>query len=165
MWYKKSFSLPKNWDGKDVIIHFEAVDHHCSVWVNDILVGSHKGGFDRFSFNITPYLKLKGNQKVVLSVEDATNFSSQPRGKQQINASGKEFITQRNEYGVIQNFSLVNYDQSDFIYFTGINYKIKKNIYANIQYNWWGEDLNNSNNPTFNDFNYRRLLFIFSVKL
>jgi beta-galactosidase/beta-glucuronidase len=88
MWYKKSFSLPKNWDGKDVIIHFEAVDYHCSVWVNDILVGSHKGGFDRFSFNITPYLKLKGNQKVVLSVEDATNFSSQPRGKQQINASG-----------------------------------------------------------------------------
>ena len=88
MWYKKSFSLPKNWDGKDVIIHFEAVDYHCSVWVNDILVGYHKGGFDRFSFNITPYLKLKGNQKVVLSVEDATNFSSQPRGKQQINASG-----------------------------------------------------------------------------
>ena len=88
MWYKKSFSLPKNWDGKDVIIHFEAVDYHCSVWVNDILAGSHKGGFDRFSFNITPYLKLKGNQKVVLSVEDATNFSSQPRGKQQINASG-----------------------------------------------------------------------------
>lgn len=88
MWYKKSFSLPKNWDGKDVIINFEAVDYHCSVWVNDILVGSHKGGFDRFSFNITPYLKLKGNQKVVLSVEDATNFSSQPRGKQQINASG-----------------------------------------------------------------------------
>ena len=86
-------------------------------------------------------------------------------GLKQINASGKEFITQRNEYGVIQNFSLVNYDQSDFIYFTGINYKIKKNIYANIQYNWWGEDLNNPNNPTFNDFNYRRLLFIFSVKL
>ena len=86
-------------------------------------------------------------------------------GLKQINASGKEFITQRNQYGVIQNFSLVNYDQSDFIYFAGINYKIKKNIYANIQYNWWGEDLNNPNNPTFNDFNYRRLLFIFSVKL
>lgn len=88
MWYKKSFRLPKNWDGKDVIIHFEAVDYHCSVWINDILVGSHKGGFDRFSFNITPYLKPKETQKVVLSVEDATNFSSQPRGKQQINASG-----------------------------------------------------------------------------
>ena len=108
------------------------------------LNSSHINGFINLEFSKKFYLQL---------------------GLKQINASGKEFITQRNEYGVIQNFSLVNYDQSDFIYFTGVNYKIKKNIYANIQYNWWGEDLNNPNNPTFNDFNYRRLLFIFSVKL
>ena len=88
MWYRKNFELPKNWSGKDVVIHFEAVDYTCAVWVNDILVGTHKGGFDRFSFNITPYLKPNGQQKIVLAVEDATNFSSQPRGKQQINASG-----------------------------------------------------------------------------
>ena len=88
MWYKKSFKLPNNWSEKDVVLHFEAVDYHCAVWVNDAFVGTHKGGFDRFSFNITPYLKPDGLQKVVLSVEDATNFSSQPRGKQQINASG-----------------------------------------------------------------------------
>ena len=88
MWYRKNFELPKNWSGKDVVIHFEAVDYTCAVWVNDVLVGTHKGGFDRFSFNITPYLKPNGQQKIVLAVEDATNFSSQPRGKQQINASG-----------------------------------------------------------------------------
>ena len=88
MWYRRSFKLPNNWSGKDVVIHFEAVDYKCALWVNDILVGTHKGGFDRFSFNITSYLKSNGSQKIVLAVEDATNFSSQPRGKQQINASG-----------------------------------------------------------------------------
>ena len=88
MWYRRSFILPNNWSEKDVVIHFEAVDYKCALWVNDILVGTHKGGFDRFSFNITPYLKSSRSQKVVLAVEDATNFSSQPRGKQQINASG-----------------------------------------------------------------------------
>lgn len=88
MWYKRNFMLSENWKEKDVILHFEAVDYKCAVWVNDILVGTHKGGFDRFSFNITPYLKSKGQQKIVLAVEDATNFSSQPRGKQQINSSG-----------------------------------------------------------------------------
>ena len=88
MWYRKSFKLPNKWSGDDVIIHFEAVDYHSTMWVNDILVGTHKGGFDRFSFNITPYLNPEGLQKIVLSVEDASNFSSQPRGKQQINASG-----------------------------------------------------------------------------
>ena len=88
MWYRRSFNLPNNWSGKDIVINFEAVDYKCALWVNDILVGTHKGGFDRFSFNITPYLKSNGSQKVLLAVEDATNFSSQPRGKQQINASG-----------------------------------------------------------------------------
>jgi beta-galactosidase/beta-glucuronidase len=88
MWYKKTFDLPKNWSGKNIIIHFEAVDYDSSVWVNDILLGSHKGGFDRFSFDITPYIKPNGRQKIVLSVKDGTNFSSQPRGKQQIKPSG-----------------------------------------------------------------------------
>ena len=88
MWYRKSFRLPNNWSENDVVLHFEAVDYHCAVWVNDAFVGTHKGGFDRFSFNITPYVKPGGLQKVVLAVEDATNFSSQPRGKQQINSSG-----------------------------------------------------------------------------
>ena len=40
MWYKKSFTLSKNWKEKDVILHFEAVDYQCAVWVNDILVGT-----------------------------------------------------------------------------------------------------------------------------
>ncbi|MEC7172964.1 MAG: sugar-binding domain-containing protein, partial [Bacteroidota bacterium] len=88
MWYMKTFDLPKNWSGKKIIIHFEAVDYDSSVWVNDILLGSHKGGFDRFSFDITPYIKPNGRQKIVLSVKDGTNFSSQPRGKQQIKPSG-----------------------------------------------------------------------------
>lgn len=88
MWYKKTFILPKDWKEKDVLLHFEAVDYHCSVWINDVLVGQHKGGSDRFSFNITPYLKTKGVQKIILTVQDDTNFSSQPRGKQQINSSG-----------------------------------------------------------------------------
>ena len=88
MWYMKTFDLPKNWSGKKIIIHFEAVDYDSSVWLNDILLGSHKGGFDRFSFDITPYIKPNGRQKIVLSVKDGTNFSSQPRGKQQIKPSG-----------------------------------------------------------------------------
>lgn len=88
MWYRRYFNLPNLWHTKRVILNFEAVDYHCSVWVNDAWVGSHKGGFDRFSFDISPYLKTGGKQKIVIAVEDETNFSSQPRGKQQINASG-----------------------------------------------------------------------------
>jgi hypothetical protein len=83
-------------------------------------------------------------------------------GIKQLSAKGKEFISQRNEYGEIENFLFANYDQQDYMYFTGLNYKIQKNIYANIQYNWWGTLVPNQSTL---DFNYNRLLFIFSVKL
>ena len=43
MWYRKSFELPNNWNGKDIVLHFEAVDYYCAVWVNDVLVGTQRG--------------------------------------------------------------------------------------------------------------------------
>ena len=88
MWYQKKFIVPENWIGKKVIINFEAVDYHAVVWVNGNWVGSHKGGFDRFSFDITPFLKKTGNQELIISVKDETNLSPQLRGKQHYKPSG-----------------------------------------------------------------------------
>ena len=41
----------------------------------DTFVGSHKGGFDRFSFDITTFLNVRGNQTIEVSVKDGTNLS------------------------------------------------------------------------------------------
>ena len=64
MWYRKKFIIPSEWKGKRILLNFEAVDHDTNVWVNDIFVGSHKGGFDRFSFDITTFLNVRGNQTI-----------------------------------------------------------------------------------------------------
>jgi beta-galactosidase/beta-glucuronidase len=82
LWYRKTFHLPDNWESQEVIINFEAVDYESAVWINGAYVGSHKGGFDRFSFKITPYLTIGGEQEVVVAVNDPTSYSPQPRGKQ-----------------------------------------------------------------------------------
>ena len=82
LWYERPFTLPKKWKGKNVLLHFGAVDWHAEVYVNDVLVGEHKGGFDPFSFDITPYLKKSGKQILKVKVQDATDNSFQPRGKQ-----------------------------------------------------------------------------------
>ena len=84
VWYKRNFEVPSDWKNKSVILNFDAVDYSSSVWVNGAWVGSHKGGFDRFSFDITPYLKKKGKQELVVGVDDPSSFGTQPRGKQQI---------------------------------------------------------------------------------
>ena len=52
LWYEKTFTLPKKWKGKNVLLHFGAVDWQADVYVNGALVGGHKGGFDPFSFDI-----------------------------------------------------------------------------------------------------------------
>tara|TARA_B100000929_G_scaffold206134_1_gene164217 strand:+ start:282 stop:2120 length:1839 start_codon:yes stop_codon:yes gene_type:complete len=88
LWYHKNFQIPKNWKRKEIILHFGAVDWESELWINDKKVGIHKGGYDPFSFNITPYLKKRKNQKIELRVWDPTDEGFQPRGKQVKNPRG-----------------------------------------------------------------------------
>ncbi len=91
LWYQRAFDLPKGWKGKRVLLHFGAVDWKADVWVNDVKVGSHTGGYAPFSFDITGTLNSKGNTLVV-RVWDPTNDSYIPHGKQ-VNKPGGIFYT------------------------------------------------------------------------
>jgi len=82
LWYKREFTVPSNWKGKNIKLNFGAVDWKADVFVNDILIGSHKGGFAPFSFDITPFLGGKSKHKLVVRVWDPTDKGFQPRGKQ-----------------------------------------------------------------------------------
>mgnify|MGYP001807650282 FL=1 len=88
LWYHSIFIVPKSWKGKNIILHFGGVDWKSEVWINDVYVGSHQGGYDPFSFDITSYLNNKKNQKLVVKVWDPTDEGYQPRGKQTINPHG-----------------------------------------------------------------------------
>lgn len=87
LWYKRTFNIPSKWNGKDILLHFGAVDWKAEVFINDIKVGEHTGGYTPFSFNITPFLK-SGKQKLVVKVWDPTNDGYQARGKQINNPHG-----------------------------------------------------------------------------
>lgn len=88
LWYKRTFNVPSNWKNKDVVLNFGAVDWKADVFINDVLIGSHQGGFTPFSFNVTPYLTGKNNQKLVVRVWDPSDRGYQPRGKQTSNPEG-----------------------------------------------------------------------------
>ena len=87
LWYRTEFSVPSSWKGKRLILNFEAVDWKADVFVNDVQVGSHTGGYTHFSFDVTGYLK-GGSNKLELKVTDATDNDLQPRGKQVRNPKG-----------------------------------------------------------------------------
>jgi hypothetical protein len=79
MWYRRTFDVPAKWQNKQVIIHFEAVDHDATIFVNGKKAGTHAGGYDSFNFNITPYLK-KGTNTLVVAAQDL-NDGRTPSGK------------------------------------------------------------------------------------
>jgi len=81
VWYRRSFVLPEDWQGKRVFLHFGAVDYEATIWINREQAGIHRGGYSSFSFEITHLLKEGENHIVVRAVDDTRN-SLQPSGKQ-----------------------------------------------------------------------------------
>ena len=88
LWYKREFTIPANWKDKNIILNFGAVDWRADVFINDIIIGSHQGGYTPFSFNITPFLAGKTMHKLVVRVWDPTDRGFQPRGKQVTSPNG-----------------------------------------------------------------------------
>ncbi|WP_206108242.1 glycoside hydrolase family 2 protein [Paludisphaera soli] len=89
LWYRRTFDLQEPAAGTRFLLHFGAVDWAATVTVNGKEVGSHKGGFDPFTFDVTDALDFsKEAQEVVVAVTDPTDTGSQPRGKQVLKPEG-----------------------------------------------------------------------------
>ena len=82
MWYRRTFSVPAEYEGKRLLLHCGAVDYRAHVWVNNKLVVTHEGGQTPFHADITAALRTDGEQVVVIRAEDDPTDLAQPRGKQ-----------------------------------------------------------------------------------
>ena len=96
-----------------------------------------------------------------VNAELAKKFFIQASYKQ-FNANGNEFLTQRDNYGNITYFTSTQIDQKDHILSFGMLYKLRENVYANLNYNWWGMKFTDQ---PYLDYKYNRLILILSVEL
>ncbi|MEN3358165.1 MAG: hypothetical protein V7637_2147, partial [Mycobacteriales bacterium] len=87
LWYHRTFTVPAGWSGRRVQLNFGAVDWQATVSVNGAMVGTHTGGYDAFSFDITGRLRAGGND-IVVGVYDPTDAAGQPVGKQRVDGGG-----------------------------------------------------------------------------
>ena len=79
--YRRSVTLPEDWQGGRVLLHIDAADQHLSCWVNGKAVGRHRGGYDNILFDITDF--LEGNvANLKLICRDDLKDTSLPYGKQ-----------------------------------------------------------------------------------
>ncbi|MDR1682929.1 MAG: T9SS type A sorting domain-containing protein [Candidatus Symbiothrix sp.] len=88
VWYRRSFSVPAAWTGQRVLLHFGAVDYSCEIFINGESVGTHQGGYDPFSIDITEKVAGSGTQDIAVRVSDPTDLKGYPRGKQTLYPGG-----------------------------------------------------------------------------
>ena len=86
-WYRRLFAVPATWSGKRIILHLDAVNWQARVYVNGQTVGTHKGGYDPFSYDITPYLN-GGTNELIVNVYSPEDHAGEPRGKQTLHPGG-----------------------------------------------------------------------------
>ncbi|MHA1245165.1 MAG: glycoside hydrolase family 2 protein, partial [Candidatus Heimdallarchaeota archaeon] len=82
LWYQRTFTLSKDWKNKRILLHFGAVDWECKVWVNKKEVGSHRGGYSPFTFDITEFVNFEKENQLQIRVYDPSEKGKQPTGKQ-----------------------------------------------------------------------------------
>lgn len=80
VWYRRTLNVDEFPQGR-ALLHFGAVDFFTKVWVNGVFVGSHKGGYSSFVFDITHAL-LQGENVIVVYAEDDLRSRMQVCGKQ-----------------------------------------------------------------------------------
>ncbi len=90
LWYRRTVEVPRKWRRGRLLLHFGAVDWESTVWVNGKEVGTHRGGYDPFSYDIRDSLKSGARQEIVVRVLDPTdeNNSGIARGKQVMKPHG-----------------------------------------------------------------------------
>ncbi len=88
LWYHRTFEIPGSWRDRKILLNVDASDWETTVWVNGKEIGTHQGGYDRFTFDITDALSKRIKQDILISVRDPVDQGTQPRGKQVLDPHG-----------------------------------------------------------------------------
>ena len=81
VWYRRTVTIPREWAGSRILLHFQAVDHDTTVWVNGTEVVRHRGGFTPFTADLGDVAEPGSDIVVVVRARD-TRHGPQARGKQ-----------------------------------------------------------------------------------
>lgn len=94
VWYRRTAEVPSAWAGRRTLLHFQAVDHDATVWIDGVEAGRHRGGFTGFSIDITELTEPGRPFAITVRARDS-RYGSQARGKQSTRFGGYEAFYRR----------------------------------------------------------------------
>lgn len=66
--YRRTFTVPADWKGREVFVNFDGVDSFFYIWINGQYVGFSKNSRNLAQFNITDYINFKGENVIAVEV-------------------------------------------------------------------------------------------------
>ncbi|TDE91531.1 beta-galactosidase [Occultella glacieicola] len=81
VWYRRTVTIPAEWSGRRALLHFGAVDHDTTVWVNGTELVRHRGGFSPFTADLHGVAGPGEQATIVVRARDPRH-ADQARGKQ-----------------------------------------------------------------------------------
>ncbi len=89
VWYQRTVWVPRGWSGQRIVLHFESATHRATVWVNEIEVVSHEGGYTPFEADITDQVSPGEEVRITAVVNNTLNWQSIPPGVIEDTPAGK----------------------------------------------------------------------------
>lgn len=84
IWYHRLLTIPQHWSGKQVLLHFGAVDFETDIYLDGKHIFTHYGGSSSFSVNLTQHLNFQSEQNLIVHVKDELRKARQTAGKQSL---------------------------------------------------------------------------------
>ncbi|MFJ9361183.1 beta-glucuronidase [Streptomyces mirabilis] len=88
-WYQTTVRIPAGWSGDRIVLRFDAATHRAVVWVDDVQVAEHEGGYTPFEADITDHIRPGDAARVTVVVNNELTWTSIPPGEIEQGPDGK----------------------------------------------------------------------------
>ena len=81
VWYQTETFIPAGWKDQRIVLRFDAATHRGTVWVNDVQVMDHQGGYTPFEADISAYVQTGKSCRLTVCVNNVLSWDTIPPGQ------------------------------------------------------------------------------------
>jgi beta-glucuronidase len=79
-WYQSTARVPRGWAGQRIVLRFDSATHRAVVWVDDVEVARHEGGYTPFEADVTAHVRAGEEVRITVAVDNRLTWTSLPPG-------------------------------------------------------------------------------------
>ncbi|MFC7622857.1 beta-glucuronidase [Microlunatus sp. GCM10028923] len=98
VWYQRTVRVPRGWTGERVLVRLDAATHAGRVYIDDILVAEHTGGYTPFQADITELVRPGAEFRLSIAVSGELSNTTIPPGRVDTTVDGRRRQTYLHDF-------------------------------------------------------------------